>query len=117
MSTRQTKQIRGVASAAHIEWPHMTSAVLLSAVTLPPIGFLLLARTPLVLPSMSLIALAMLSHRRLGGMVFVVQSPRRRHYPVGYLGRVCVHWVCSRHAQRSSTSDRVLIRAQREPVR
>ena len=40
------------------EWPHMVSAIRLLAVTLPPTGFLLLARTPLLLPSMSLIALA-----------------------------------------------------------
>ena len=40
------------------EWPHMVSAVLLLAVTVPPTGFLLLVRTPLLLPSMSLIALA-----------------------------------------------------------
>jgi hypothetical protein len=40
------------------EWPHMVSAVLLLAVTIPPTGFLLLTRTPLLLPSMSLVALA-----------------------------------------------------------
>jgi len=36
----------------------MVSAFLLLVVTVPPTGFLLLARTPLLLPSMSLIALA-----------------------------------------------------------
>jgi hypothetical protein len=40
------------------EWPHMVSAVLLLAVTIPPTGFLLLTRIPLLLPSMSLVALA-----------------------------------------------------------
>jgi hypothetical protein len=36
----------------------MVSTFLLLTVTVPPIGFLLLARIPLLLPSMSLIALA-----------------------------------------------------------
>jgi hypothetical protein len=40
------------------KWPQMVSAVLLLAVTVPPTGFLLLTRTPLLLPSMSLVALA-----------------------------------------------------------
>ena len=40
------------------EWPHMVSAVLLLAVTIPPTGFLLPTRIPLLLPSMSLVALA-----------------------------------------------------------
>ena len=57
MSTRQTSK-RGVASICAAEWPHMVSAIRLLAVTVPPTGFLLLARTPLLLPSMSLIALA-----------------------------------------------------------
>ena len=57
MSTRQTNR-RGVASAMCAEWPHMVSAIHLLAVTLPSTGFLLPARTPLLLPSMSLIALA-----------------------------------------------------------
>jgi hypothetical protein len=57
MSTQQTNR-RGVASAKCTEWPHMVSARLLLAVTLPSTGFLLLARTPLLLSSMSLIALA-----------------------------------------------------------
>ena len=56
MSNRQRSR-RGVASAMRAEWPHMVSAVLLLAVTVPPTGFLLLTRTPL-LPSMSLVALA-----------------------------------------------------------
>ena len=57
MSNRQRSR-RGVASAMRAEWPHMVSAVLLLDVMLLPTGFLLLARTPLLLPSMSLIALA-----------------------------------------------------------
>ena len=57
MSTRQRSR-PAVASAAHIGWPHMVSAFLLLAITVPPIGFLLLVRTPLLLPSISLIALA-----------------------------------------------------------
>ena len=57
MSNRQRSR-RGVASAMRAEWPHMVSAVLLLAVTVPPTGFLLLTRTPLLLPSMSLVALA-----------------------------------------------------------
>ena len=55
MSNRQRSR-RGVASA--MRRPFMVSAVLLLAVTLPPTGFLLLTRTPLLLPSMSLVALA-----------------------------------------------------------
>ena len=51
-----------------------------------------------------------LSHRRTGRVVLVVRSSRRRYYLVGYLGRVCVHRVCGRDAQRSSTSAGVLIR-------
>jgi len=57
MSNRQ-RSGRGVGSAMRAEWPHMVSAVLLLAVTIPPTGFLLLTRTPLLLPSMSLVALA-----------------------------------------------------------
>ena len=57
MSTRQRSR-PAVASAVRTEWPHMVSAVLLLAVTVPPTGFLLLTRTPLLLPSMSLVALA-----------------------------------------------------------
>jgi hypothetical protein len=56
MSNRQRSR-RGIASAMRAEWPHMVSAVLLLAVTVPATGFLLLTRTPL-LPSMSLVALA-----------------------------------------------------------
>ena len=56
MSTRQRSR-PAVASAVHIEWPHMVSTFLLLAVTVPPTDFLLLARTPLFTPSMSLIAL------------------------------------------------------------
>jgi hypothetical protein len=55
MSTRQRSR-RAVASAVHTGWPRMVSAFLLLAVA-PPTGFLLLARTPLLLPSISLIAL------------------------------------------------------------
>jgi hypothetical protein len=57
MSTRRRSR-RGVASTNRAEWPHMVSAVLLLAVTVPPTGFLLLTRTPLLLPAMSLVALA-----------------------------------------------------------
>jgi hypothetical protein len=57
MSNRQRSR-RGVGSAMRAEWPHMVSAVLLLAVTIPPAGLLLLTRTPLLLPSMSLVALA-----------------------------------------------------------
>ena len=57
MSTRQRSR-PAVASAVHTEWPNVVSALLLLTVTVPPTGFLLLARTPLLLPLMSLIALA-----------------------------------------------------------
>ena len=57
MSTQQRSR-PAIASAVHTEWPHMVSTFVLLAVTVPPIGFLLLARTPLLLSSMSLIALA-----------------------------------------------------------
>jgi hypothetical protein len=56
MSTRQRSRPT-VASAVHTGWPHVVSAFLLLAVTVPPTGFFL-TRTPLLLPSMSLIALA-----------------------------------------------------------
>jgi hypothetical protein len=45
-------------SAAQIEWPHMASTVFLLFIMIPLAGFLFLARIPLLLPSMSLIALA-----------------------------------------------------------
>ena len=54
MSTRQTSR-RGVASAMRAECPLIVSAVLLLNVMLLPTGFLLLARTPLLLQSISLI--------------------------------------------------------------
>jgi hypothetical protein len=56
MSTGQRSR-PAVASAVHTGWPHVVSAFLLLAVTVPPTGFFL-TRTPLLLPSMSLIALA-----------------------------------------------------------
>ena len=91
------------------EWPHMVSAIRLLAVTLPPIGFLLLARTPLLLPSMSLIALAIAAIVALAA--WCLSSNRHgAGIPCGISRELCVHRVCSRHAQRSSTSDRVLIR-------
>ena len=76
MSTRQRSR-PAVASAVHTEWPHMVSAILLLAVTVPPTGFLLLARTPLLLPSMSLNRTRNLSHRRTGRVVLVVRPSRR----------------------------------------
>ena len=57
MSIQQRNRF-AVASPIHTDWPHAASAVLLSAVAVPPIGFLLLVRTPLALPTMSVIALA-----------------------------------------------------------
>jgi hypothetical protein len=55
MSTRQRSRS---SSAVQTEWPHMASAGFLLSITVPLAGFLLLARIPLFLPSMSLIALA-----------------------------------------------------------
>jgi hypothetical protein len=55
MSTRHRSKSL---SAVQIEWPHMASAVFLLSIMIPLAGFLLLARIPLFLPSMSLIALA-----------------------------------------------------------
>jgi hypothetical protein len=57
MSTQQPSR-SAVASAAHTEWTNLTSAVLVSAIVVPLIGFMLLVRTALVLPSISAIALA-----------------------------------------------------------
>ena len=57
MSTPRRSK-RGVASAMRAELPQVVSAVLLLAFTAPPTGFLFLTRTPLLLPSMSLVALA-----------------------------------------------------------
>ena len=58
MSTYQQRSRSAAVSAAPTEWPHVTSAVLLAAVAIPLIGFLLFVRTPLVLPSISVVALA-----------------------------------------------------------
>jgi hypothetical protein len=57
MSTQQ-RSGPAVASGVHTGWQDMVSAFLLLAVTVSTTGVLLLARTPLLLPSMSLIALA-----------------------------------------------------------
>jgi hypothetical protein len=57
MSTQQRSR-SAVASNAHTEWPDVASAILVSAIVVPLIGFLLLVRTPFVLPSISVIALA-----------------------------------------------------------
>lgn len=57
MST-QRRNRSAVASATHTDWRHVASAVLLSAVAVPPIGFLFLVKAPPVLPSISVIALA-----------------------------------------------------------
>jgi hypothetical protein len=58
MSTHQQRGRSAVASAAHHAWLPATSAVLLSAITVPLIGFLLFVRVPLTLPSISVVALA-----------------------------------------------------------
>ena len=58
MSTYQQRGRSAVISAAPTKWPHVTSAVLLSAIVVPLIGFLLFVRVPLVLPSISVVALA-----------------------------------------------------------
>ena len=47
-----------VAAAVHREWPHPSPAVLFWTVMLPPIVFLFLVRSPHVLPSISVLALA-----------------------------------------------------------
>ena len=49
---------RATPAIAQTNRSYLTSAVLLSAVTIPLTGLLLLTRTPLLLESMSLIALA-----------------------------------------------------------
>jgi hypothetical protein len=56
MSTRQRSR-PAVPPTVHAGWPHRVSAFLLLAVTVPLTGVLLLARTPLLVPSISLIAL------------------------------------------------------------
>jgi hypothetical protein len=58
MSTYQQRGRSAVMSAAPTKWPHVNSAVLLSAIVVPLIGFLLFVRVPLVLPSISAVALA-----------------------------------------------------------
>lgn len=78
MSTQQTNR-RGVASAKCAEWPHMVSARLLLAVTLPSTGFLLLARTPLLLSSMSLIALAISAIVALAARCLSSDFPNTNH--------------------------------------
>ena len=57
MSTQQRSR-SAAASAAHGEWPQAAAAVLLSAIAVPLIGLSIVVHTPLVLPSMSVIALA-----------------------------------------------------------
>ena len=57
MSNRQRSR-RGVASAMRAEWPHMVSAVLLLAVTVPPTGFLLLSMSLVALAISAIVALA-----------------------------------------------------------
>jgi len=54
----QQRTRSAVASATHSHWSHVASAILLSAVAVPPIGFLFLVRTPLILPSIAVISLA-----------------------------------------------------------
>src|SRR6185295_425549 len=58
MSTQQQRSRSPVAVAVYPESPHVSPAVLLSTIVVPPIAFLLLVRTSLVLPSMSVVALA-----------------------------------------------------------
>jgi hypothetical protein len=58
MSTHQQRGRSAVASATRPEWPPVNSAVLTSAIAVPLIGFLLFVRDPLVLPSISVVALA-----------------------------------------------------------
>jgi hypothetical protein len=55
--TTQQRNRSAVASAAHVECPLMTAMALSSAVAIPPIVFLFLVQPPLVLPSMSALAL------------------------------------------------------------
>jgi hypothetical protein len=56
MSTRR-KSYSNTVPAAHTEWRHATWAVLMSALAIPPVCFSLLAKTSLLLPLISLIAL------------------------------------------------------------
>jgi hypothetical protein len=54
----QRRSRSAVASAVHRERPHLSSTVLFWTVMLPPTVFLLLSRSPHVLPLMSVLALA-----------------------------------------------------------
>jgi hypothetical protein len=54
----QQRSRSAIAPATHAHWPHVASAILLLAMAVPPIFFLLLVRVPLVLPSVSAVALA-----------------------------------------------------------
>ena len=58
MSTHQRRGRSAVASATGREWLPLTWAGLSSAISVPLIGFLLFASGPLVLPSISAVALA-----------------------------------------------------------
>jgi hypothetical protein len=58
MSTHQQQSRSAVSPAAQIEWPCVGSAVLWFAIAVPFIGFLIFVRVPLVLPSISVVALA-----------------------------------------------------------
>ncbi|HEU4771861.1 MAG TPA: hypothetical protein VFS68_06860 [Candidatus Udaeobacter sp.] len=57
MSTEQRNRF-AVATAAHIELPHVTSRAVLLAIAVPLIGSFFLVRPPFVLPLVSVIALA-----------------------------------------------------------
>lgn len=57
MSTQQRRR-SSVASAIPADWLRVASTFLLSAIAIPSIGILLLVRAPLVLPSISMMALA-----------------------------------------------------------
>jgi hypothetical protein len=58
MSTQQQRGRSAVTSATRPEWLAVTLAALSSAVVIPLVGFLLSVRGPLVLPSVSVVALA-----------------------------------------------------------
>ena len=58
MSTYQQRSRSAVVSATSTEWPHVTAKVLFLATAVPLIGFVLFVRTPLVLPLISVAALA-----------------------------------------------------------
>jgi hypothetical protein len=54
----QQRSRSAITPVIHADWPHVASAIRFLAIAVPLIGFLFMVRPPLVLPSVSALALA-----------------------------------------------------------